>query len=89
MFHIEPDTSDHHECGHYELLKPHEDGGIEYHPGDVLDFTCDEATFLRPHGVIDQPTTRPVTKKRLVMSGCHGCGPTLVTSAPDSYSTSL
>lgn len=82
MFHIEPDTSDHPECGHYELLKTHEDSGIEYQLGDVLDFNCEEAAFLRSHGVIGQPTTRPITKKRLVQSGCHGCGPTLITDAP-------
>lgn len=69
-------------CGHYELLKAHEDSGIAYARGDVLDFTCEEAAFLRLHRTVDQPTTRPVTKKRLVMSGCHGCGPTLVTD-PD------
>lgn len=73
---------DHPECGHYELLKKHEDSGIEYAPGEVLDFTCEEATFLRLHSVIDQSTTRPITKKRLVQSGCHGCGPTLITDPP-------
>jgi hypothetical protein len=77
----QPDPN-HPECGHYELLKTHEDGGLEYALGDVLDFTCEEAAFLRLHGVIGEPTARPVTKKRLVMSGCHGCGPTLVTDPP-------
>jgi hypothetical protein len=69
------------ECGRYELLKDHEDNGVPYHAGEVLEFTCEEVAFLKPHGVIWAPSPKPVTRKRLLLSPCAGCGAHLVSDA--------
>lgn len=66
-------------CARYQLLKAHEDSGVQYAPGDILEFTCDEVAFLQAHDVIGQPTERAATRKRLSMPSCAGCGPTLVS----------
>ena len=75
------DTPHDGECGKYELLKTHEDGDIRYQVGDVLEFNCEEAAFLKSHGVIWQLSDKPITRKRLVQSACAGCGSTLVNVA--------
>jgi len=77
--------SDHHDgnprCGRYELLLPLEDAGTLYQAGDVLEFNCNEAVFLTEAGYIDAMTERPVTRKRLLVPPCAGCGATLVDDA--------
>lgn len=73
---------DNPKCGKYELLKRHEDAGIEYQAGEVLEFNCDEAEYLQAHGVIWDMSDKPVTRKRLVPSACGGCGSHLVTDPP-------
>ena len=70
------------ECGKYELLRDHEDASVLYKAGEVLEFNCEEAAFLKKHGVIWAPSDKPVTRKRLLASPCAGCGATLVNDPP-------
>ena len=73
------------ECGHYELLRPLEDNSLQYNAGDVLEFNCEEAAFLKAHGYIWATSPKPLTRKRLIPSRCGGCGSTLINEpAPES-----
>lgn len=69
------------ECGRYELLKDHEDNSMQYRAGEVLEFNCQEAAFLKEHGVIWALSPKPITRKRLLLSPCAGCGGHLVNDA--------
>lgn len=69
------------ECGRYELLKDHEDNSVPYRAGEVLEFNCEEAEFLKAHGVIWSVSPKPITRKRLMASPCAGCGATLVNDS--------
>lgn len=68
-------------CGRYELLKPLEGASTLYQAGDVLEFNCNEAEFLTAVGYIGEQTDRDVTRKRLLVPPCAGCGATLVNDA--------